>query len=209
MKTAQTLSKFILDNSIKGFLAEDEACYLMSLVEQHYPLGAVLEIGSYCGKSTVYIGEACKALGATLFSVDHHRGSEEHQYGEAYHDTQLYDEQLSKMDSLPAFRRTLHLADLDSTVIPIIATSSNLAPHWTTPLSLVFVDGGHSYEAALHDCTVWSKKLVKGGVLAVHDLFELPEDGGQAPFDAFNAVYNEGGWEKLSQVNSLGALRKL
>lgn len=208
MKSAKALSEFIEHNSIKGFLAVDEAQRLMDLAMQVAALGPVLEIGSYCGKSTIYLGEACKQSGNSLFAVDHHRGSEEHQLGEEYHDSALFDVHINRMDSLPTFRRNVHLAGLEETVIPVVASSQQLAPLWATPLSMVFVDGGHSEAAALFDCTAWAKHLVPGGILAVHDLFEQPEEGGQAPFNAFNAVLNTGQWELLAQVNSLGALRR-
>ncbi|ABD82761.1 class I SAM-dependent methyltransferase [Saccharophagus degradans] len=208
MKSAKALSEFIAHNSIKGFLAQDEAERLMDLAVQSAALGPVLEIGSYCGKSTIYLGEACKHSGNSLFAVDHHRGSEEHQLGEEYHDSELYDAQIKRMDSLPTFRRSVYLAGLESTVIPIVASSQQLTPLWAIPLGMVFVDGGHSEAAALFDCSEWAKHIVPGGILAVHDLFEHPEDGGQAPFNAFNAVLKTGQWELLPQVNSLGALRR-
>lgn len=208
MKSVSALSEFIQRNSIKGFLAEDEAERLMMLAVEASRLGPVLEIGSYCGKSTVYLGEACKSAGGALFAVDHHRGSEEHQFGEEYHDSDLYDTEVQRMDSLPAFRRSVYLAGLEATVIPIVASSQQLAPVWTTALGMVFVDGGHSEAAALFDCTAWAEHIVPGGILAVHDLFEHPEDGGQAPYNAFQTILSTGQWELLAQVNSLGALKK-
>lgn len=208
MKSATELSEFIQRHAIKGFLAEDEAARLMALAASVSRLGPVLEVGSYCGKSTVYLGEACKATNNTLFAVDHHRGSEEHQLGEEYHDKELFDASIGRMDSLPTFRRTVHLAQLEDAVIPVVASSQQLAPVWSTALGMVFVDGGHSEQAALFDCVHWGKHVVSGGVLAVHDLFELPEEGGQAPYNAFQRILETGEWELLEQVNSLGALRR-
>lgn len=202
------LSKFIEENSIKGFLAADEGEALHHCALAAGAVGPCLEIGSYCGKSTVYIGDACRQTDNTLYAVDHHRGSEEHQCGEAYHDAELYDAADACMDSFPVFRRTLALANLEAYVVPVVASSQQVARHWRTPLGFVFVDGGHSPESSMFDCLNWCKHLTAGGFLAVHDLFEHPEEGGQGPFLAFQAVLAGGEFEKVAQVRSLGILRK-
>ncbi len=202
------LSKFIEESSIKGFLAEDEGEALYRLALLAAPLGPCLEIGSYCGKSTVYIGCACKELDNVLYAVDHHRGSEEHQLGEEYHDADLYDTSNAVMDSFPLFRKTLDLASLNSNVVPIVSSSAVASKRWATPLGMVFVDGGHSHESALHDCTVWSQHVVSGGFLAVHDIFPDPKDGGQGPYLGLQAVLDSGEFRLLEQVNSLGVLQR-
>lgn len=202
------LSKFISENTIKGFLAEDEGEALFRYAQTVADIGPCLEIGSYCGKSTVYLGQACKDSDNTLYAVDHHRGSEEHQLGEEYHDASLYDDQQQCMDSFPEFRRTVRLAGLDNTVVPVVASSMVTVKHWATPLGMVFVDGGHSPQMSMDDCVHWSAKLAPGGILAVHDLFEKPEEGGQGPFLAFQYVLNNCGFERIDQVRSLGFLRK-
>lgn len=203
------LSKFIFENSIKGFLDDEEGDALHEYALSVADIGPCLEIGSYCGKSTVYIGEACRQTDNTLYALDHHRGSEEHQLGEEYHDTALYSQSDQCVDSFPVFRRTLALANLEDTVVPLVASSKLVARHWATPLGFVFVDGGHSPENSMADCMLWSAQLAQGGILAVHDLFEFPEDGGQGPFLGFQRVLQECGFEKIAQVKSLGFLRKI
>src|SRR5690606_30633680 len=120
-------------------------------------------VGSYCGKSTVYLGAACKTRQAVLYAVDHHRGSEEHQPGEEYYDSELYDSHHEALDSFPSFRHTLKRAELENTVVPIVAPSVLAARHWNTPLSMVFIDGGHSMAAALEDYRSWSGHVIRGG----------------------------------------------
>lgn len=203
------LSNFINENSIKGFLDEIEGDALYRYASQIAAVGPALEIGSYCGKSTVYIGEACKCSGNTLFAVDHHRGSEEHQLGEEYHDSDLYDVKNQCVDSFPSFRRTLSLADLEQTVVPVVSASAIVARHWCTPLGFVFVDGGHSPENAMRDCVLWSDKIAVGGIFAVHDLFEKPEEGGQGPYLGFQKILHSEKFEKIDQVKSLGFLRRI
>jgi len=194
---------------IKGFLDPEEGARLHELALAAAPLGPCLEVGSYCGKSTVYLGAACRDRGQLLYAVDHHRGSEEHQRGEGYHDLDLYDGVSGRMDSFPEFRRTLAAAGLEDTVVPIVAGSALAARYWCTPLALVFIDGGHSREAALTDYRCWAPRLVPGGVLAIHDLFPDPADGGQAPYEIYGLARDSGLFEELPWTGTLGALRRL
>lgn len=196
-------------HNIKGFLAEDEGEALHEYALKAAPLGPCLEIGSYCGKSTVYLGTACQRSDNTLFALDHHRGSEEHQHGEQYHDPDTYNHREQVVDTFPIFRRTVSLAGLDDTVVPLVAPSSVVARHWATPLGLLFIDGGHSLEAALADYHGWSGKIAAGGVLAIHDLFPNPEEGGQAPIHIWRLAQESGDYEVLPTVNTLGLLRRL
>ena len=69
--------------------------------------GPLLEIGTYCGKSAIYLGAAAREEGSVLFTVDHHRGSEENQAGWEHHDERLVDPRTGRMDTLPFFRRTI------------------------------------------------------------------------------------------------------
>ena len=173
---------------------------------QHFP---ALEIGSYCGKSTVYLGAAVRACGSLLYAVDHHRGSEEHQPGEEYHDPDLFDAAVQRFDSLPQFRRTLAAAELEDHVVPIVTGSAQAARFWNTPLGLVFIDGGHSMEAALTDYRCWVPHVVKGGYLLIHDVFPNPADGGRPPFEIYELARKSGLFEDLGLTQTLGVLRKL
>lgn len=194
--------------AIKGFLApvEGEALYEHCLAVAS--LGPCLEIGSYCGKSTVYLGLACRRGGRSLYAVDHHRGSEEHQPGEEYHDPALYDEAAGLMDSFSAFRSTLRAASLEDTVVPLVAPSAVAARDWQTPLAMVFIDGGHSMAAAETDYESWAHHLVAGGILAIHDIFPNPADGGQAPYTIYRRAVDSGLFEALPMVDTLGLLRR-
>jgi MMP 1-O-methyltransferase len=196
-------------NSVKGFLEEEEgvALYQHALIAAQQ--GPVLEVGSYCGKSTVYLGAACKKVDSILFAVDHHRGSEEHQLGEQYHDAELYDAQCGHMDSFREFRRTLSRAQLETTVVPIVAPSTVAARLWATPLAMVFIDGGHSMQAALNDFNSWSQHVMPGGLLAIHDVFPNPADGGRPPFEIWKLAQESGFFEALPLVKSLGILKRI
>ena len=199
----------IAPQALKGFLdpAEGEALYheAMAACRLH---PCCLEVGSYCGKSTVYLGTACRERGAVLFAVDHHRGSEEHQRNEEYHDPALYDAEAGLMDSWPEFRRNLCAAGLEETVVPVVASSALAARHWNTKLALVFIDGGHSRAAALADYRGWVPHIVPGGTLAIHDVFEKAEDGGRAPFEIHELALASGLFTRSRQIASLALLRR-
>jgi predicted O-methyltransferase YrrM len=196
-------------NSVKGFLDEEEGIALYRHAMVAAAMGPILEVGSYCGKSSVYLGTACKLQKTILFAVDHHRGSEEHQLGEEYHDPDLYDARFSKMDSFPQFRHTLARAGLEDVVVPIVAHSALAARYWATSLALVFIDGGHSIEAALNDYRCWASHVMRGGFLVIHDVFPNPADGGRPPYEMWKLAQESGLFEAISLVKSLGILRRL
>ncbi len=195
--------------TVKGFLDDEEGRCLYDYALRSAGMGPCLEIGSYCGKSTVYLGSACKEKNSLLFAVDHHRGSEEHQRGEEYHDPELFDNAAGKMDSFREFRRTIARAGLEETVVPIVAPSTMAARFWNIPLAMVFIDGGHSMEAALNDYRCWAPHVMKGGYLAIHDVFPNPADGGRPPYEIWKLAQSSGLFEALPLVKSLGVLKRL
>ena len=134
--------------TVKGFLDEEEGRCLYETALAAARLGPCLEIGSYCGKSTVYLGIAARESNNTVYAVDHHVGSEEHQPGEMFHDPELYDAGMEQMDSFRAFRHTMKAAGLNDTVVPLVAPSGVVARDWQTPLGMVFIDG-ESYDYSL------------------------------------------------------------
>ena len=167
-----------LVSATKGFLHEDEGRCLYDTALKASQLGPCLEIGSYCGKSTIYIGMACQKNSSILFSIDHHRGSEEQQPGQAYFDPVLFDPQSGRVDTFCEFRKTLQKANIEDTVVAMVSRSDVAARHWATPLGMVFIDGGHSMETALGDFTAWYPHILPDGYLLVHDIFIDPSDGG-------------------------------
>ncbi len=197
----------LLDD-IKGFMDEDEGRRLYEIALEASRLGPCLEIGSYCGKSSIYLGSACMQNKGILFSIDHHRGSEEQQPGEEYFDPGLFDPETGRIDTFKEFRKTLEKAGLQETVVPIVSRSDVAARLWKTPLSLVFIDGGHSYEAAYTDYRCWAKHLMADGYLLIHDIFFDPEKGGQAPRLVYELALKSGLFQELPMVKTLGVLRR-
>ena len=195
--------------AVKGFMDPEEGRLLHDTAIIVSALGACVEIGTYCGKSSVFVGSACKENGSVLFTIDHHRGSEENQPGWEYHDTDLWDDKAGFMDSLPFLRDTLKRAGLERTVIPIVGHSVDVARYWTIPIAMLLIDGGHAMEHALNDYRSWTPHIVKGGVLAIHDVFPNPEDGGRPPYEIYKMALKSGLFEDLNVEKSLRLLRRL
>jgi predicted O-methyltransferase YrrM len=191
---------------IKGFLNHHEGVALYRLARKASRKAPCLEIGSYCGKSAVYLGLGCQENNAVLFSIDHHGGSEEHQPGGAYFDPSVYNRELQQVDTFPHFRQTILKSGLKNTIVPIVCSSQVAVRQWKTPLGLVFIDGGHSYESAFADYTAWSKFILPGGYLLIHDIYQDPQQGGQAPFQIYQQALASGRYKALPMIESIGIL---
>lgn len=189
-------------------MADEEAERLYRTALEAATLGPCLEIGSYCGKSAYFIGLACKQRQGVLFSVDHHGGSEEQQPGEEYFDPDLFDDRLGRINTFYFFQQTLEQAGLLATVVPLVSDSKTAARMWSTPLSLVFIDGGHTFEAASDDLRLWAPHIMNGGFLVIHDIFFDPAKGGQAPRKIYEKALASGDYEPVSMTQTLGVLRR-
>ena len=194
---------------VKGFLSDKEAKKLQELFLNVHHLGSVLEIGTYCGKSTLNFAFIAKKIGGLIYTVDHHTGSEEHQLGEEYHDEDLYDKRLKKFNTLPEFLKNLRSSNLENFIIPIISKSSNASETFSELISLLFIDGGHSLEAALSDYNSWKDKICSGGLLVIHDVFPNPKDGGRPPFEIYSKAQKSKQFEDLGIYETLGILKKI
>jgi MMP 1-O-methyltransferase len=190
----------------RGFLPEDEGEALHAAALAAGP-GLWLEVGSYCGKSTVHLGAAARAVGAQLVTLDHHRGSEENQPGWEWHDASLVDPHTGRLETLPHLRHTLWDAGLDGVVSVLAASTQQVGRWWSSPLALLFLDGNHTEEVAQHDYAAFARHLVPGATLLVHDVFERPEDGGRPPWDVFCRARHEG-FTEVGQTGSLRVLRR-
>ena len=193
----------------KGFMPEDEGAFLHRIARERLPHGPALEVGSYCGKSAIYLGAAAREVGGTVFTVDHHRGSEENQAGWEHHDPSLVDPESGLMDTLPTLRRTLERAGLEDQVVAVVGRSTTVSAHWRTPLSLLFIDGGHAEEHAQNDYTGFATWVMPGGALVIHDVFERPQDGGQSPYHVWLRAVEGGAFEPVGTVGSMRLLARV
>ncbi|QXJ24693.1 class I SAM-dependent methyltransferase [Actinomadura graeca] len=196
----------------KGFMpdAEGLALYETALAYGARLAGAgpMLEVGSYCGKSAVYLGAAARQAGTVVVTVDHHHGSEENQAGWEHHDPSLVDPSTGRMDTLPSFRKTIGAAGLEDVVVAVVGQSRTVAALWRTPLALLFIDGGHAEEHAQGDYEGWAPHIAVGGALVIHDVFPDPADGGQAPFRVWQRALSSGAFEERRVEGSLRVLER-
>ncbi|MFI6597851.1 class I SAM-dependent methyltransferase [Nonomuraea sp. NPDC050536] len=193
----------------KGFMPPEEGLALFETALRYGERGPICEIGTYCGKSAIYLGAAARQAGTVVVTVDHHRGSEEIQPGWAYHDPTLVDPRFGMMDSLPTFRATIAAAGLEDEVIAIIGRSERVAALWNTPLSMLFIDGGHSEDPVTRDYEGWSPHLMPGGALAFHDIYPDPADGGQAPYRVYQHALETGAFKEVLVEGSLRVLERI
>jgi predicted O-methyltransferase YrrM len=195
--------------SVRGFFSSEEGEALAAAARQAGRLGPIVEVGAYCGRTALYLGPAARAAGTVLVSVDHHRGSEEHQPGWAWHDPSLWDADAQAIDTLPVFRDAMRRAGLEDTVVALVASSAIAARLLRGPLGLVLIDGGHSLKTALADWRAWVGLIAPGGALAVHDVFPDPTDGGRPPTTIYRLAVASGLFEAAETVGSLRILTRL
>jgi MMP 1-O-methyltransferase len=197
----------------KGFMPPDEGDALWEAAMSAtaaVPGVPMLEVGSYCGRSTIWLGDAAERSGTLLFAVDHHRGSEENQAGWDHHDVDVVDERIAEMDTLPFFRAAIHDAGLEGSVVAVVGRSPAVAAVWATPLSMLFIDGGHGEEPARLDYEGWAPHVAVGGALAIHDVFPDPADGGRPPFEQiFVPALESGRFQLVSATGSLRVLQRV
>jgi predicted O-methyltransferase YrrM len=193
----------------RGFMPPDEGLALHDAA-LGVPVGGspMLEIGSYCGKSAVYLGAAARERETVLFALDHHRGSEENQPGWEWHEPDLVDPVAGRIDTLPHFRRAVSAAGLEPVVVALVGDSPTVGRHWRTPLALLFIDGGHGREPAHRDYEVWTPWVESGGLLAIHDVFPDPADGGRPPYEIYRRAIDSGAFTEVSATGSLRVLRR-
>ncbi|HEU5152314.1 MAG TPA: class I SAM-dependent methyltransferase [Iamia sp.] len=197
----------------RGFMPADEGDALHAAAVAAgaaVPGAPFLEVGSYCGRSTIWLGAAARACGTTLLAVDHHRGSEENQAGWEHHEPDLVDPRTLKMDTLPVFRRTVFDAGLEDVVVAVVGPSPTVAAVWSTPLAFLFIDGGHGVEPARADYAGWTPHVAPGGTLAIHDVFPDPADGGRPPYEEiYLPALASGRFEERSATGSLRILERI
>lgn len=181
-----------MTDEIPGWFAPEEAEALVRHAKA-CP-GPWVEIGSYCGLSTHHLGEAAQEVGVTVFAVDPHKGNPEMWAGRECHHPEVW---AREHGSLSVLLDTL--ADLDS-VVPVVGSSAQFSETGCRP-GFVFIDGNHDYEGVSDDFHRWSKLLVEGGTLCLHDA------DAHAPLQVRDEAVRDG-WTCVEQVRSLAVLAR-
>lgn len=187
----------------------DEGMALYEAACHYLGDGTGVEIGSYCGKSTLFLAAAARETDGRIVTIDHHRGSEEHQPGWQYHDSGLVDPRLGKLDTLSTFRHTIVDAGLEEHTIAIVGSSADVARIWRSPVNFVFIDGGHSEQAAASDYAGWAPWVVVGGALLIHDVFPDPADGGRPPYHVYRRALDSAQFTESARTGSLRVLERV
>jgi len=206
---ARAAQLFAQADAVTGFMPADEGRALYDAAVRYLRGGVAVEIGTYCGKSTLMLGAAARESDAVVYTVDHHHGSEEHQPGWEYHDASLVDPSTGRFDTLPALRRTLDAAGLDDHVVAVVGKSGVVARGWGTPLRLLFIDGGHTEAAAQQDYDGWAHWVEAGGALIIHDVFPDPADGGRAPYHIYCRALDSGQFTEVAATGSMRILERV
>jgi MMP 1-O-methyltransferase len=193
----------------RGFMPTDEGLALYRTAAQYASAGLIGEVGTYCGKSTIYLAAAAREAGQLVVTVDHHHGSEETQPGWEHHDPEVVDPRTGRMDTLPFFRATIEAAGLEDVVIAVVGRSADVSRLWRTPLGMLFIDGGHSEANVVADYEGWAPWVANGGALAFHDIFSDPADGGQAPYRVYQRALASGAFKEVSVTGSLRVLERI
>ena len=192
-----------------GFMPDDEGLALHDAGRAAAAAGPLLEIGTYCGKSAVYLGAAAREGGSVLYTVDHHRGSEENQAGWEHHEPDLVDPEDGRIDTLMHWRHTVARTGLEASVVGVVGDSPTVAARWDRPLVFCFIDGGHGEEPAWADFGGWAPHVALGGWLAIHDVFPDPADGGRPPYELYCVALGSGEFADDGECGSLRVLRRV
>ena len=193
-------------DKLKGFMPQHQGIALTKWSEKFSSIGPIMEIGSYCGKSAIYLSKGAILNDQLVYTIDHHFGSEEHQIKEEYFDSEIFDYKNQRVNTLPLLIKNINKIQVKN-IVPIVSNSVDIASKWDAKLGMVFIDGGHSFKAANNDYVSWSTKIKKNGALVIHDIFENPDEGGQAPFEIFQkAIKNN--FEVYERGDTLACLIK-
>ncbi len=193
-------------DKLKGFMPKHEGIALTKWSEKFSSIGPIMEIGSYCGKSAIYLSKGAILNDQLVYTIDHHFGSEEHQIKEEYFDSEIFDYKNQRVNTLPLLIKNINKIQVKN-IVPIVSNSVDIASKWDAKLGMVFIDGGHSFKAANNDYVSWSTKIKKNGALVIHDIFENPDEGGQAPFEIFQKALKNN-FEVYERVDTLACLIK-
>lgn len=166
---------------------------LFAVARRAISRGPIVEIGGYLGRSTLFLAAAVAARrGGLVYSVDHHRGSEEMQPGWPDHNPAVVDARTGAMDSLQHFRLAISSAGANEYVVTVVGDSRCIAEHWRCRAGLVLIDGGHGSDVCWGDYRGWAPRVVADGFLVFHDVFPDPSKGGRPPFECYRDAVSGG-----------------
>ncbi len=190
---------------VQGYLHEIEGYALFALAARGPGEGAIVEIGSFMGRSTCWLAAGTQSASREkVVAVDHFTGSPEHQPGASHAVKEIADEGTTYR----RFQENVRAAGLEEWVEARRAGSLEAVKNWKGPIRLLFIDGDHSYEASRADFDAWTPHLVSGGVVALHDVGAW--EGVTRFFgEVASGKHGEGRYREVMGVNSLRVLERV
>jgi MMP 1-O-methyltransferase len=147
-------------SDVAGWLDPDEGRLLYRLAAEADPAGHIVEIGSWHGRSTIWLAAGARAgRGARVFAIDPHTGTHLRKAGET-------------TDRI--LHTNLVRAGVRDQATILVTTSERAAAEWSGSISLLWIDGDHEYESARRDYLLWEPHLLADAVVALHDTFVWP-----------------------------------
>jgi MMP 1-O-methyltransferase len=180
---------------IGGWLTDAEGEFLYNAARNCQGKGTIVEIGSWKGKSTIWLAKGSKrGCRSSIYCIDPHTGSAEHR------------KKGEELNTLEEFRHNLKEAEVDDIVVPIVKTSRDAALNWNgKPVELLWIDGSHQYEMVKLDFDLWFPLLVDGGLIAFHDTLGWP-----GPIKVVkDHIYNSCNFAGAGFIDSLTHARKV
>lgn len=152
---------FSLTKNVIGWLTDKEAILLFNITSSLTGKGSVAEIGSYQGKSTIFIASALKIkkINTTFYAIDPHVGSEEHKV------------EGKNIWTYDMFMKNITGAGVATLITPIVKDSVSFSKECKDKFEFIFIDGAHDFDSVLQDIDAWFPKLIEGGYIAFHDTY--------------------------------------
>jgi MMP 1-O-methyltransferase len=179
---------------VEGFLSDSEGETLYNLAKNCKGNGVIVEIGSWKGKSTIWLGSGSKAGNKVkVYAIDPHTGSSEHQ------------KESEKVWTFEEFKKNITNAKVDDIISPIVKTSEEAAKNFNEPIELIFIDGAHEYESVKLDYDLWFPKVLNDGIMAFDDTV-----GWEGPKQVVDDnVYKSNHFKKVKIVDSITLAQKV
>lgn len=153
-------------DTVPGFLTLEEGYTLFKLAETWPIQGDTVEIGSFKGRSTCFLGSGCRMGGkGKVIAVDHFKGSPEHQKG-GHEETR---EIVTHGSTFSVFQNNIDRFQLGDTVAPLSGSSQEVSNIYGGKARMLFIDGDHSYQGTKADYQAWESRVQTHGIICFHD----------------------------------------
>lgn len=171
---------------IEGWLSEAQGRALHDAAARASGRGAIVEIGSWKGRSTTWLAHGAMERGLRVMAIDPHANSREDVSARTFE----------------AFEANLIRAGVQEAVQPLVLTSAEAVHIVDGPVEVLFVDGDHSVEGARRDAELWLPRVMHGGTVLFHDVASSGYSGPRRVFQ--QAICRSSGYHRVRRVGSMG-----